>query len=90
MGTPSSPQTITLSNVGKRALLISSIDTDGDFTIMPSSTCETLQGYLLADSSCTVVVRFTPLGVGKRDGCVTFTDDAENNPQSVILTGTAR
>ena len=90
VGTRSSPQTITLPNVGKAALLISSINADGDFTIMPSSTYETLEGFLPANSSCTVVVTFTPLGVGKGDGCVTLSDDAENSPQSVALTGTAR
>ena len=68
VGTASSPQTITMSNVGKRALFISRINIDGDFTIMPSSTCETLQGSLASDSSCTVVVYYfsTPPNKGRR------------------------
>jgi hypothetical protein len=87
VGTRSAPQDITISNAGKKALVISNVDVDGDFTIMPSSTCETLYGALSASASCRVVVTFTPLGAGKRDGRVTFTDDAENSPQIVPLTG---
>jgi hypothetical protein len=88
VGSPSWPQTIIMANVGKKAVLVSNVDVDGDFTIMPTSTCETLQGSLAADSTCTVIVTFTPLGVGKRAGRVTFT--LENGPQKVALTGTGK
>lgn len=87
IGTPSAPQTVTLSNSGKETLLVSSIDVAGDFTIMPSSTCESLRGPLAPEASCSVMVTFTPLGAGKRDGRITFTDDAEDCPQDVTLSG---
>jgi hypothetical protein len=87
IGTPSAPQTLTLSDSGKKTLLFSAIDGDGDFTIMPSSTCKTFGGSLEPGASCTVVVTFTPLGTGKRSGKIAFTDDAGDSPQSVPLTG---
>lgn len=84
---PSAPQTVTISNNGKRPLRLSSIEVDGDFTIMPSSTCESLSGSLAPDASCSAVVIFTPLGIGNRDGQITFRDDAEDSPQHVALSG---
>jgi hypothetical protein len=87
IGTRSAPQTVTVSNPGEIRALISNIDADGDFTIMPSSTCLGLGGHLAAKASCTVVVTFTPLGLGEREGKVKFTDDAKNSPQTVPLTG---
>ena len=84
---PSAPQTVTISNNGKRPLRLSSINVNGDFTIMPSSTCESLSGSLAPDASCSAVVIFAPLGVGKRDGQITFTDDAQDSPQHVALSG---
>jgi hypothetical protein len=87
IGTTSKPQTITLSNAGKKTLLVSAVNLYGDdFAILMSSTCENI-GALTPDSSCTVVVAFTPLKVGKRDGSLKFTDDAADSPQMVTLTG---
>ncbi len=90
VGTRSAPQSVIVSNTGKKPLLISNIDIDGDFTIMPQSTCETLYGTLAANANCTVAVTFTPLGTGKRDGRITMTDDAEKSPQIVPLTGVGK
>ena len=88
IGTPSAPQIITLSNPGKAPAFVSNIDAGGDFTIMPSSTCMQLDGPLAANSNCTVIVTFTPLGSGKREGRVAITDNAEKSPQIISLTGT--
>jgi hypothetical protein len=89
-GMPGAAQTINVSNTGKKTLLVSSISADGDFTIMPFSSCQTFQGSLAPGASCTVAVTFTPLGMGKREGHVTFNDDAPNSPQNVALTGAGR
>jgi hypothetical protein len=86
-GITSAPQTATISNSGQRALLISNISVSGDFTILPSSTCEALVGSLATNSSCTLAVTFAPLGSGTRAGQVTITDDAENSPQKLLLSG---
>lgn len=87
IGTQSEPQTITLSNNGQKTLLISDIEVDGDFTIMPRSSCESLNGSLAPNASCIVVITFTPLGAGICVGQVTFMDDAESSPQRVPLKG---
>jgi centrosomal CEP192-like protein len=87
IGIQSEPQTITLSNNSQKTLLISDIEVGGDFTIMPRSSCESLNGSLAPNASCTVVITFTPLGAGIRAGQVTFMDDAESSPQRVPLRG---
>ncbi|HWF38070.1 MAG TPA: choice-of-anchor D domain-containing protein [Candidatus Acidoferrales bacterium] len=88
IGTPSPSQTVTLTSSGDRTLLISSISVEGDFTIMPASTCESLVGSVAAHANCTVVITFTPLGAGKRTGAIVFKDDAPDSPQRISLTGT--
>ena len=90
VGTPSQPQTVMLTSSGQRTLLITSITVEGDFTLMPASTCESLIGSVAANANCTVVVTFTPLGTGKRDGAIVFKDDAPDSPQRVSLTGTGK
>lgn len=90
IGTPSPPQTVTLTSSGDRTLLISSISVEGDFTIMPASTCESLVGSVAAHANCTVVVTFTPLGPGKRNGAIVFKNDAPDSPQRISLSGTAK
>jgi hypothetical protein len=90
IGTPSPPQTVMLTSSGQRTLLISSITVEGDFTLMPASTCESLIGSVAANADCTVVVTFTPLGGGARNGAVVFKDDAPDSPQRIALTGTGK
>jgi hypothetical protein len=90
IGTTSPPQTVTLHSAGQRTLLLSSISSAGDFTIMPASSCEKLIGAPAPAANCTVVVTFTPLEPGKREGAVIFMDDANDSPQKVALTGLGR
>jgi hypothetical protein len=90
IGRQSAPQTVTISNNSKRHLRVSSINVDGDFTLLPGSTCESLNGSLAPDSSCSAVVTFTPLDAGKRDSQITFTDDAEDSSQHVALSGVGK
>ncbi len=84
------PQTLTIVNSGKRSLRFFSINVKGDFMILPSSTCESLGGLLAPDESCSVVVTFRPLDVGKHNGQITFTDDAKDSPQHVALNGISK
>ena len=86
-GSAGQPQTAMVSNPGKRTAQIASITVSGDFTIMPSSTCNTLGEMLAPGASCTVVVTFSPLGSGERTGEVTIRDDAEGSPQKISLSG---
>lgn len=87
IGTTSAPQTTTVESAGQKPLLFSGISAEGDFTIMPASTCESLIGSLAPAGNCTVVVTFTPLGPGKRDGGIVLKDDAEGSPHRVPLSG---
>jgi hypothetical protein len=90
LGGTSPEQSAALQNAGTEPLLISSIDVDGDYVIMPSSTCEHLSGPLSPGATCTLVVTFTPLQAGTREGSVVITDNAEDSPQKLILTGTGK
>jgi hypothetical protein len=87
VGTGSAPQTVTVSNPGEAQAVISNIDVSGDFIVMPGSTCVRLDGPLTTNSSCTLVLAFTPVAPGKREGQVTITDNAEQSPQTVPLAG---
>lgn len=82
-GTTSSAQTVTVTNVGELPLSFTSIFTKGDFA--QTNTCT---GGIATGASCTVSVTFTPTATGKSVGSLTFTDNAADSPQAVVLTGT--
>jgi HYDIN/CFA65/VesB-like, Ig-like domain/Cep192 domain 4 len=89
-GTTSAPRALTLSNTGTELLMFSSITATGDFTVMPNSTCISGSRRLPPGADCTVVVTFTPLGLGARSGQVIITDNAGDSPQHIELSGTGR
>ena len=78
---------MTVKNTGGGALIFSSITITGtnagDFA--QTNTCT---GSIALGSSCTISVSFTPTGGGTRTAVLTLTDDAQNSPQTVTLTGT--
>jgi acetyl esterase/lipase len=86
LGTPSSPQTITLSNTGNQTLSITGVSLSGpnsdDFRV--SQNCE---GSVAAGASCTIGVTFTPAGNGLRTAVLTVTSNAFNYTQTVALWG---
>jgi len=83
VGTTSTAQVVTLTNVGGAALNITQITASGDFE--QTNTCST---SLAAGSSCQISVMFTPTATGNRVGSVTITDDAAGGSQTIPLTGT--
>jgi hypothetical protein len=83
VATPSNSKAVTLTNNLGTALSVSSIAATGDFS--QTNTCGT---SLAAAGICTVNVTFTPTTTGARTGTLTITDSANNNPQTVSLTGT--
>jgi len=87
VGTPSSPQTVTVTNSGSASLTISTIAISGtnasDFA--QTNTCTAV---IAPGGTCTISVTFTPGASGSRSGSVTITDNAPNSPQSVPLSGT--
>jgi hypothetical protein len=90
LGSTAAAQMVTVSNPGERAVQVESINVSGDFTIMPSSTCNTLSQRLAPGANCVIVVTFTPLGSGERSGEVTIRDDAEGSPQKISLSGVSQ
>jgi hypothetical protein len=86
VGTPSTAQTLTLSNTGSTALSITSLAMTGtnasDFA--QTTTCGS---SVAAGSNCTISVTFTPAASGSRTASVSITDNASGSPQTVSLSG---
>jgi hypothetical protein len=82
LGSTSSAQTVTLSNVGSATLAVASITASGDFAA--TSTCATA---IAPGASCGVSVTFSPAAAGTRTGVVSIADSASNSPQTINLTG---
>jgi len=87
VGTPSTAQSLTLSNTGNAALSITSValtgTNAGDFA--QTNTCGS---SVAAGGNCAITVTFTPAATGSRTASVSITDNASGSPQSVSLSGT--
>ena len=87
VNTTGTSQTVTLTNSGTAALIISSIGltgtNPGDFA--QTNTCP---GTLAASASCSLSVTFTPTATGSSSASITITDNASGSPHSVALSGT--
>ncbi|MGD0460504.1 MAG: choice-of-anchor D domain-containing protein [Terriglobia bacterium] len=87
VGTPSTAQTLTLSNTGSTALSITSVALTGtnasDFA--QTNTCGS---SVAAAANCTISVTFTPVASGSRTASVSITDNASGSPQTASLSGT--
>ena len=93
VGTPSAPQTLTVTNNGTANLTIASALIGGTDSADFTASADTCTGATLTplpsdDSTCTINVTFTPIAAGSRGATLIFTDNASNSPQSVALTGT--
>ncbi len=93
VGSSSTPQTVTLQNVGNQPLVLSSFAVSLNFTIVPSGGTDCTQGGSLSPGAiCEVAVEFAPTTGGPLTGTLTFNDNALNNAvasQTVSLSGTA-
>jgi len=83
IGTTSTTQTVTLSNLNARAINITSITASGNYA--QTNNCGT---SIAPATSCAVSVTFTPLNPGPMAGTVTTVYGAPGGPQIVSLTGT--
>jgi len=83
VGDPSAAMQVQAANSGGAAIPISSVAITAPFTIS-SNACGTTA--LAADSSCQVLVKFTPTQPGAAAGTLVFTDGA--GTQTVVLSGT--
>jgi N,N-dimethylformamidase beta subunit-like, C-terminal/PKD domain/HYDIN/CFA65/VesB-like, Ig-like domain/Cep192 domain 4/Abnormal spindle-like microcephaly-assoc'd, ASPM-SPD-2-Hydin len=86
VGTPSTPQSITLTNTGASPMNIWQTAFLGanpsDFSI--TTNCGSTLG---AGSSCKINVTFTPGGTGARAASFVVSDDGGSSPQGVTLGG---
>jgi len=81
-------QSISVQNSGTATLHITSVAISGANANDYSSSSPTCTSPIAVNSSCTVIVTFTPLASGVRSATLTLTDDAPNSPQTVALNGT--
>jgi len=89
VATTSLPQTVTLTNNGTGQLAVNGISltgaNPGDYVL--TNNCGTL---MLANSSCTFTVSFSPKAAGTRTASVQITTNASTSPDTVALTGTGQ
>ena len=87
VGTSSSPQSMTLTNVGNTQLNFSKIIIKGlnksDFSQV-NNCVPSIPGK----GSCTITVTFTPTAIGTRKATVYIYDDGGASPQKIGLNGT--
>jgi phospholipase C len=83
VGTTSTAQMVTLSNIGTATLNIASITASSQFG--QTNNCGSSLPF---GKSCTVSVTFSPSTTGPLSGTVTITDNAANSPQIITLSGT--
>jgi hypothetical protein len=83
VGTSSSAQTVTLTNMGNSPLTISSIKVRGGFS--QTNTCG---ATLSAGDKCAISVTFTPVAAGKSTGTLGISNNLTGSPQTVALRGT--
>ena len=83
VGTSSTPQPVTLTNIGGSPLNITNIVASGDFA--ETNTCG---ASVASGANCTISIIFTPTATGTLYGSVTITDNAANSPQTILLSGT--
>jgi len=85
-GSTSPPQTVTLRNVGSKALDIGRIFTTPGDDFHQTNTCSNPLG---PGESCTITVTFTPTKAGPQNGFVLVIDNATPAEQQIPLTGSA-
>jgi hypothetical protein len=83
VGSPSSPQTVTLINTGNIALSINNTQISGDYS--QTTNCPTT---LVSGGTCQFQIVFTPTTTGVQAGNLTVIGDSFNSPQSIALNGT--
>ena len=88
VGTPSTPQMITLTSNGAEALSINSIVVSGADAseFLETDTCQT-PAVLQPNKFCSVSITFTPASPGPQSATLMITDNAPGSPQSVSLSG---
>ncbi len=87
VGASSAVQTVTLSNSGNAALVLSTLTSANAAFPITGGSC-TAGLSVAAGNSCTVIVRFNPSAVGASTGTLVLAHNANPNSNSVALMGT--
>ncbi|HEY8714512.1 MAG TPA: choice-of-anchor D domain-containing protein [Candidatus Acidoferrum sp.] len=88
-GATSAPATITVTNSGTATLNISTVTISGTNATDFAATANSCNGAAVGvNATCTLMVTFTPGGVGVRQATLQVSDNAPGSPQSATLTGT--
>lgn len=84
-GTSTAAQTVTLTNTGSGALVVTAatLSDTADFTV--TNNCAANVG---PSATCTVTVVFKPAVDGAISGTLTLSDNAPTSPQTIALSGT--
>ena len=88
-GISSSPQTITLSNIGLAAISISGIAIGGTDASGFAETND-CPSALAVNSSCQIKVTSVPNGAGGQTAELSVSDNLPGSPQTAVLTGTGQ
>ncbi len=87
-GTTSAAKKVTLTNSGTSTLQLTGLAISGNFALASGTTC-TSSTTLSPGGNCLIYVTFTPATKGTTyTGGVIITDNAQNSPQGILLTGT--
>jgi hypothetical protein len=87
VGTPSAPKVVTLANNMAAALNISNMAFTGGHPLDYNET-DTCGTSVAAGATCSISITFTPDGSGPRAATLNLTDNANNSPQLVRVSGT--
>jgi hypothetical protein len=88
VGVLSHPLTTVLTNSTTNPLHVSSIKITGPNAAAFTESSPTCASAIAVGASCTISVEFKAAAVGPETATLTVTDDAANNPQTVVLQGT--
>jgi hypothetical protein len=76
-------QSVTVTNTGNLPLTIATVAITGDY----AKTDDCTAAPLAPAAFCTINTTFTPASPGNRAGTITLTDDADDSPQTITLSG---
>jgi hypothetical protein len=83
--TPSTPQTVTITNNQSVALTFGTISSSADFPF--ATNCSGAGGTLAAGATCTIQVSFKPQAIGSRNAALTVLHNAVGSPITIPLQG---
>ncbi len=87
VGVATASQSVTVSNSGTAALVVSGMSTASTEFVITGGTC-VAGGSVAATASCTVTLTFTPGAAGARTATLTVSHNAISGSSTVSLSGT--